>query len=46
MQCEKSNLLRSNQKSPLERGAALAAGCVAELKILVSTPFCSFWGMF
>ena len=33
-------------KSPLERGAALAAGCVISLRLLFSTPFYNFPGIF
>jgi len=38
------NLLRSNKKSPLERGAALAAGCVPSLKLFFFRPFYYFRG--
>jgi len=37
-------LLLCNKKSPLERGAALAAGCVILLKLLLFTPFYYFFG--
>ena len=39
-------LLQRNKKSPLERGAALAAGCVTTLTLLVSIPFYYFPAIF